>query len=118
MSGRSPLQQEDFMADRIASISAKQLSTEVPAAVKKALAGNAALKGTPVQPKFVMSPWLIGFILRELDLKDKTFGQAQGLATDVANLLPAAKGKSPATLIHDGHITMGFIQDKLLEFGD
>jgi hypothetical protein len=112
------MQQEDFMAERIASISAKQLSGEVQAAVKKALAGNAALKGTPVQPKFVMSPWLIGFILRELELKDKTFGQAQGLATDVANLLPAAKGKTPATLIHDNHIIMGFIQEKLLEFGE
>jgi hypothetical protein len=111
-------QQEDFMAERIASISAKQLSAEVQTAVKKALSNNAALKGTPVQPKFVMSPWLVGFILRELELKDKTFADAQGLATDVANLLPSAKGKTPATLIHDNLIIMGFIQDKLLELGE
>jgi hypothetical protein len=118
MFGRRPLQQEDFMVERIASISAKQLSTEVQAAVKKALASNPALKGTPLEPKFVVSPWLIGFILRELELKDKTFTQVQTLATDVAKLLPAAKGKTPATLIHDGHIIMGFIQEKLLEFGE
>ena len=34
----------------------------------------------------------------------------------VANLLPSAKGQTPATLIHDGHIIMGFIQEKLLQF--
>jgi hypothetical protein len=107
---------EDFMPDKIKSISAKQLSSEVQTAVKKALASNAALKGTPAQPKFVMSPWLIGFILREAELKNKTFGDMQGLATEVANLLPSAKGQTPATLIHDGHIIMGFIQEKLLQF--
>jgi len=108
--------QEDFMPERIKSISAKQLSAEVQTAVKKALSSNAALKGVPAQPRFVMTPWLIGFILRELEMKDKTFGEAQGLATDVANLLPSAKGGTPATLIHNNHIIMGFIlQEKLLE---
>jgi hypothetical protein len=103
------------MPEKITSISARQLSAEVQTAVKKALSNNAALKGTPGQPKFVISPWLIGFILRELELKNKTFGDAQGLASDVARQLPAAKGQTPATLIHDGHIIMGFIQEKLLE---
>jgi len=104
------------MPEKIKSISAKQLSAEVQSAVKKAISNNAALKGTPAQPKFVMSPWLIGFILRELELKNKTFGEVHALATDVAHQLPAAKGQSPATLIHNGHIIMGFIQEKLLEF--
>ena len=103
------------MPDKIKSISARQLSSEVQAAVRKALASNAALKATPVEPKFVVSPWLIGFILREADLKNKTFGDAQGLATEVASLLPSAKGQTPATLIHDGHIIMGYIQEKLLQ---
>lgn len=104
------------MPEKIKSISAKQLSAEVQAAVKKALAANAALKGIPAQPKFVMSPWLIGFILREADLKNRTFGEAQGLATEVAHFLPSARGQTPATLIHNGHIIMGFIREKMLEF--
>ena len=104
------------MPDKIKSISARQLSSEVQTAVRKALASHTALKAATVQPKFVMSPWLIGFILREADLKNKTFGDAQGLATEVASLLPSAKGQTPATLIHDGHIIMGYIQEKLLQF--
>ena len=35
-----------------------------------------------------MSPWLIGFIRREAELEQKTFGEAQGFVTDVAKLLP------------------------------
>jgi hypothetical protein len=52
---------EDFMPGKIKSISARQLSSEVQAAVRKAISGNAALKGTPVQPKFMMSPWLLAY---------------------------------------------------------
>jgi hypothetical protein len=106
------------MPDKIKSISAKQLSGEVKTAVEKALAGNAAFKGVPAQPKFVISPWLIGFILREAGLENKTFGQAQGLAEAVVNHMPSAKGQSPATLIHNGHIICGFIQEKMLELGE
>jgi len=104
------------MPEKIKSISARQLSSEVQAAVKQAIASNAALKGTTAQAKFVMSPWLIGFILREAELENKTFGQAQGLAKDVVNLIPSAKGQTPATLIHNGHIIMGFVPEKPLAF--
>ena len=92
------------MPEKIKSISARQLSEEVQTAVKKALANNAALKGIPPEPKFVISPWLIGFILRELE--NKTLHDAQGLAKDVVAHLPSAKGETPATLIHDGHIIL------------
>ncbi|WP_375412236.1 hypothetical protein [uncultured Bradyrhizobium sp.] len=102
------------MADKIKSISARELSTAVPDAVKKALANNAAFKGIKAEPKFVMSPWLIGFILRELDMSRKT-EDVQKLATEVAKSLPAFHG-TPATLIRDNHIIMGYIMDKEMEF--
>jgi hypothetical protein len=104
------------MADKIRSISAKDISGEVDIAVRKALAANDALKGVKVETKFVMTPWLIGFILRELDLENKTLGQVAGLAADVVKSLPSVKGNTPATLIQDGRIICGYIQRELLEF--
>ena len=63
-----------------------------------------------------LTPWLIGFILRELDLENKTLGQVAGLAADVVKSLPSVKGNTPATLIQDGRIICGYIQRELLEF--
>jgi hypothetical protein len=111
-----PSNQEDFMTDKIRSISAKEISGEVEIAVRKALAANEAFKGVKVESKFVMTPWLIGFILRELELQNKTIGDVGALAGEVVRSMPLVKGNQPATLIHDGRIICGYIQRELMEF--
>jgi hypothetical protein len=102
------------MPNQIKSISARELATAVPKAVERALARNAMFKGVKPEAKLVLSPWLIGFILRELDMSRKA-EDVQALATEVAKSLPAFQG-TPATLIRDKHIIMGYILDREFQF--
>jgi len=96
------------MADKVKSISAQQLAKEVKTAVAK----NERLKAAIVDPKVAMiPPWVIGLILRPRELGDRSVGEVQELATDVAKSLPSARGKAPAALLHGGHIILGFVED-------
>jgi hypothetical protein len=100
------------MADKVKSISAKKLADEVKAAVAK----NETLKGLVVDPKVVMiPPWIIGLILRG-ELESRPLGQVQKLAAGVAESLPSARGRSPAALVHGGHILIGYVEDPVETF--
>lgn len=99
------------ISDKVSSISVKELSAKVDIAVEKALARHK--KVTPVGG-VIISPELIGFILREAELRDKTFGEVSQIATDVATQL---KFKNPAVVFKDGKITLGYVPDfKVIAF--
>jgi hypothetical protein len=108
------------MADKIGSISAKEIFGEIKIAIGKARASNAELEGVPAEPKFVMTPWLIGFILRELEREleqeSQTVAQVAVFANEVVRLTPMLKHHHSATVIHDGRILCGYIQREMLEF--
>lgn len=94
------------MANGTRSISPKTLSDEV----KRAIAQIDALRGANPAPGVItVPPWLIGFILRG-DLQARP-GDLEKLATQAARALPSAQGASPAALINNGRIIIGFIQD-------
>ena len=90
------------------SISAKELR----AAVSKAIDRN---KTPNAEVDIAVYPWILGFILRDGPITRKSQAGLKTLAkkitTDLGKTLPLAKTGKPATLIHDGHITMGFIPD-------
>ena len=101
------------MADNVKSISAKKLADEVKAAVAK----NETLKALVADPKVVtIPPWIIGLILRPGDLENKPLGQVQKLAAGVAKSLPSARGRSPAALVHGGHILIGYVENPVETF--
>jgi hypothetical protein len=108
------------MADKIGSISAKEIFGEIKIAIGKARANKAELEGVPAEPKFVMTPWLIGFILRELEREreqdSQTVAQVALFASEVVRLTPMLKHHDAATLIHDGRILCGYVQREMLEF--
>lgn len=96
------------MAAKVKSISAQQLAKEVKAAVAK----NEELKGTVVDPQVgMLPPWVIGLILRPGELENRSISEVQKLAAGVAKSLPSARGRTPATLVHGGHIILGFVED-------
>ena len=98
-------------SDRVTSISAKQLAPEVRKAVDAATAKH-KLQGVKIDGGVALiPPSLIGFILRDADLQQKTLSDLQALAADVAKPL---KGAMPATYIHDGHIIIGFVAESAI----
>jgi hypothetical protein len=104
----APTKMGNQMPDKVKSISAQQLAKEVKTAVAK----NERLKAAIVDPKVAMiPPWVIGLILRPRELGDRSLGEVQELATDVAKSLPSARGKTPAALVHGGHIILGFVEE-------
>jgi hypothetical protein len=99
------------MADKVKSISAEKLAAEVKAAVAK----NATLRAAVVDPKVVtFPPWIIGLILRPGELENRPFGEVQKLAAGVAESLPSARGRTPATLVHGGHILIGYVEEPVI----
>jgi hypothetical protein len=90
------------------SISAKELRAAVSKAIEKNKIPNAEVN-------IAVYPWILGFILRDGPLARKSQAElktmAKKITTDLGKTLPLAKTGKPATLIHDGHITMGFIPD-------
>jgi hypothetical protein len=108
------------MADKIGSISAKEIFGEIEIAIRKVRANNAELEGVPAKPTFVMTPWLIGFILRELEREQEqesqTVAQVAAFASEVVRLTPRLQHHHSATVVHDGRILCGYIQREILEF--
>jgi len=99
------MQQKATSADRVKSISAKDLTAKVKDAVEVSLKRHKiAAKFGPIS----LSPELIGFILRDADLHDKTIGQVSDLAGDVAKQFD-----SQATIFkfNGGRILLGYIPD-------
>lgn len=91
------------------SISAKELRAAVSKAVDKHKLPNAEVN-------IAVYPWILGFILRDTGpISRKSQSELKSMArkvtTDVGRTLTLARTGKPATLIHDGHITMGFIPD-------
>lgn len=90
------------------SISAKELRAAVSKAIGQHHIPNAEVH-IPVYP------WILGFILRDGPILQKSQAELKAMAkqvtTDLGRTLPMAKTGKPATLIHDGYITMGFVPD-------
>lgn len=97
----------------VRSISASQLTSELHDAIGKVSAKHSLLKDVK-SPEFVMTPWLIGFILRDLNLEKETLGRLHALSADLQAALPSAHAGTPAALIQDKHIIMGFFPDAKL----
>ena len=97
------------MASKVKSISAKEISSAVAAAVKK----SANLKGiAAAEPSFAtIHPPIIGFILREADAKNTAIGELNRLAGTVAGSLGAGNKSLAATFYHNGHIILGYVAD-------
>jgi len=95
------------MASKPLSISASELKD----AVSKALKKNAATKNLQAGEMGIgnFRPPIIGRIIRDTDLADQSIGSLQKLATDITNSIPGAKGAVPTTMVHGGHIILGFI---------
>jgi hypothetical protein len=106
------------MAGNVKSVSAKELTVEVRAAVKKL-----AIKGLPTEPTIVAhSPFIWGFILRDFA---NPVEDLPGIAARLAAELPSAKGGTPVALIAGaaaattaalphGHVICGYIKDPTL----
>lgn len=95
------------MATKPLSISA----SEIKNAVSKALQKNAATKSISAG-EMAMANFhhpIIGRIIRDAALANQSAASLQKLATDITKSIPAAKGATPATLVHDGYIITGFI---------
>jgi hypothetical protein len=98
------------MASKVNSISAKDISSAVAAAVRK----STTLKGiAAAEPSFAtIRPPIIGFILREADAKNASITELNKLAANVAGSLGGAGSKSQAaTFYHNGHIIMGYVEE-------
>ena len=98
------------------TISAKQVSEAAKQAVKAALDKRKAQFVTPAAPSegiFMIPPWWIGFILREIDAENTTAAALNGLAKEVATGMAAsvssARGAEVGARIHDNHVIIGFI---------
>lgn len=96
------------MASKLNSISAKDISGAVRAAVKK----SAALKEIKAtQPSIAnIRPPIMGFILRDADVKNVSMSELTKVASSVAKSLSSGKA-TPATFAHGGHIIIGFVED-------
>jgi hypothetical protein len=91
------------------SLSTKQLSAEVKKAVDTALAKHKLQGVTRIDEGLtVASSGLIGFVLRDKDINQKTIADLNSIAGDVATSL---KGATPAVLSKGGHIIIGFVPE-------
>jgi hypothetical protein len=93
----------------IRSISAK----EITSAVKAAVAKSKTLKGVTGEGASVATihPPILGFVLRDADLRNAAVGELHQLASDVAKALPGAHGAQAAAFLHNGHILIGFVAE-------
>jgi hypothetical protein len=100
---------EQSMSGKINSISAKDISSAVKAAVKN----SATLKGiTATDPSLAtIRPPIIGFVVRDLEVKDASMGELNKLAAHVAESLFAGTGSQAATFVHNGNIIIGYVAE-------
>jgi hypothetical protein len=107
------------MTHRPQSVSVGQFSAKVQEAVKAAAGRHSGIKIDP-DKDLILGPWIIGFVLRNADLKN--FAAAHAFAEDVASHVPAIGGAGggaaaaatlphlPATFVINKHILCGFIE--------
>ncbi len=93
------------MADKVPSISAKDLNAKVNVAVEATLARHKKITRIG---GVVISPELLGFILREAELHERTIGEVGEIAGDVAKQL---NGKKPSVIWKGDKILLGFVPD-------
>jgi hypothetical protein len=93
---------------RAESISVGELPGKLEKAVQSALTGS-RFAGQRVDIRFLPHPGIIGFVLSDAVVADRSFSELSKLASDVVTKVPDLAGKAePAILKHDGGIIMGF----------
>lgn len=93
----------------LASISRKELSDKVKSAVDQAIR-HPRLRGLQPEGAVVIPPWLIGFILRDAELKERGLADVLSVAAEVASAAGGA-GAQPAFYHQGGHVIMGFFPE-------
>ena len=95
------------MAGKLNSISAKDISS----AVKAAIQNSKTLKGVTATDVSLatLRPPIIGFILRDLDVKETSMSEINSVANSVATKL--GHGASAASFVHGGHVIIGYVED-------
>jgi hypothetical protein len=96
------------MAVKLNSLSAKNISSAVEAAIKK----NDKLKALKGPPSVaVIRPPIMGFILVDKDVRDTSMSELSGLARDVAGTLGSDKAAQAGVFSHGGHIIIGYVEE-------
>ncbi|BCH67838.1 MULTISPECIES: hypothetical protein [Rhizobium/Agrobacterium group] len=94
---------------RAKSISIAELAVNVKAAISEVHKENPALFEIEPEISFIPNPGIIGFVIRESEVKGRVLGDVANIAKLVGKKLKPVSGvKTMDLLIRDGNVIVGF----------